>query len=116
MSLQKQIPPHSLFFRDTKTSDQAHEFNFECCIIHSDRIQSLYISVGRRKYLFCLQGTSEFRGTQNQGATHSETSDVSDAVEGMSSETRERFRRGVTRQSSKHRLFDRHSTEAMVFR
>jgi hypothetical protein len=52
-------------------------------MLHSVRIRTLYILVGRRIYLSCLQGTSEFRGTQNQEATHSGNLDVPVAVEGM---------------------------------
>jgi hypothetical protein len=85
-------------------------------MIYSVRISTLYISVGRRRHLFCLQGPSDVGSKQNKGATHSEISDVPVAEEGMSKETRVAGRRGVTSQSSKRRLFYRHSTEAMIFR
>jgi hypothetical protein len=45
MPFQKLIPPHSLFFRDTQTSDQAYAFYFECGMILSVTIRTLYISV-----------------------------------------------------------------------
>jgi hypothetical protein len=82
MPFQKYIPPHSLFFRDTQT-DQTYASYFVGCMLHSVRIRTRYILDGRRRYLFRLQGTSEFRGAQHQEATHSKNLDVPDAEEGM---------------------------------
>jgi hypothetical protein len=54
-------------------------------------IRTVHTSVvNNEEFMFCLQGPSETRGTQNEEATHSGTRDVPVETEGESTENEER--------------------------